>query len=172
MLPENATAWYNALPNLLHQKSVALYASDPREFYSKENVLFLPGAQYPDSDRRLARPLFAIAINTKLQRKKDGPEKSVKIQQIANPSRTVLFLEQGLKGEKKAMPQQPAYDSSPKGCAKSFVARYNGLPRWPRRGGGRQGDPRRERHVQMAGAAGRRHLGTVHRERRQSKLIG
>ena len=47
--------------------------------------------------------------------------------QISNPVRTVLFLEQGIKGETKAMKQQPGYDGSPKGSAKSFVARYNGF---------------------------------------------
>ena len=126
-LPDNAKAWYNALPLIVGKKSVAQYAPNPQAFYSKENLLFLPAAPYPESDRRLSRPIFAIAINTKLQRKKDGPEKSVKMQQITNPSRTVLFLEQGLKGEKKAMPQQPSYDGGPKGSAKSFVARYNGM---------------------------------------------
>ena len=126
--PDNAKAWYNSLPVILGHKSVAQYASNPQAFYSKENILFLPAAPYPETDKKLAAPMFAIAINTKLQRKGESGEKSAKLVQIANPARTVLFLEQGLKGEKpKAMPQQPAYDGSPKGSAKSFVARYNGL---------------------------------------------
>ncbi len=61
------------------------------------------------------------------QRKDASGEKSARLSQITNPSRTVLFLEQGLKGEVKAMPQQPHYDGSPKGSAKTFVARYNGM---------------------------------------------
>ena len=126
-LPDNAKAWYNALPVILNQKSVAQYASNPQAFYSKENILFLPAALYPESDKKLASPLFAIAINTKLQRKTDIGEKSARLAQIGNAARTVLFLEQGLKGEPKAMPQQPKYDGSPKGSAKSFVARYNGF---------------------------------------------
>lgn len=126
-LPDNARAWYNALPVILSQKSVAQYASNPQAYYSKENILFLPGATYPETDKKLAAPLFAIAINTKLQRKNEAGEKSAKLAQITNPSRTVLFLEQGLKDEKKAMPQQPKYDGSPKGSAKSFVARYAGF---------------------------------------------
>ena len=131
-LPENAKAWYNALPVLLNHKSVAQYASNPQAYYSKENLLFLPGAKYPESEKKLVAPLFAIAINTKLQRKdksKEGTteEKSARLSQITNPARTVLFLEQGLKNEDKAMKQQPKYDGSPKGSAKSFVARYNGL---------------------------------------------
>ena len=126
-LPDNAKAWYNALPVILSQKSVAQYASNPQAFYSKENILFLPAAKYPETDKKLAAPMFAIAINTKLQRRSDTGEKSARMSQISNPARTVLFLEQGLKGEPKAMPQQPKYDGSPKGSAKSFVARYNGF---------------------------------------------
>ena len=127
-LPDNAKAWYNALPVILAHKSVAQYASNPQAFYSKENILFLPAAKYPETDKKLAAPMFAIAINTKLQRKDANKEKSVRMVQISNPARTVLFLEQGLKGEKpKAMAQQPAYDGSPKGSAKSFVTRYNGF---------------------------------------------
>lgn len=126
--PENAKAWYNSLPVILQQKSVAQYASNPQAFYSRENILFLPAAKYPETDKKLSAPMFAIAINTKLQRKSDVGEKSARMSQISNPARTVLFLEQGLKGEKpKAMAQQPAYDGSPKGSAKSFVARYNGV---------------------------------------------
>jgi prepilin-type N-terminal cleavage/methylation domain-containing protein len=129
--PENRDAWYNSLPEGLGHRTVAQYASNPQAFYTRENLLFLPGAQYPESDKKLAQPLFAIAINTKLQRKdkdKEGAssgEKSARLSQISNPGRTVLFLEQGLPKEKKAMPQQPKYDGSPKGSAKSFVARYN-----------------------------------------------
>ena len=129
MRPEEATVWYNALPAILRQKSVADYASNPQAFYSDENILFLPGAEYPESDRKLAQPLFAIAINTKLQRKDaaTGMKSQARLQEITNPSLTVLFLEQGLKHEDRAMGQQRGYDGSPKGSAKSFVARYNGL---------------------------------------------
>jgi prepilin-type N-terminal cleavage/methylation domain-containing protein len=126
--PENAKAWYNVLPRKMGHKGVDQYASNPQAFYSKENILFLPGAQYPETDKKLAQPMFAIAINTKLQRKDEKGEKPpAKLTQISNPSRTVLFLEQGLPKEKKAMAQQPKYDGSPKGSAKSFVARYNGV---------------------------------------------
>ena len=126
-LPENAKAWYNALPVLLNNKSVAQYASNPQAYYSKENLLFLPGAKYPESEKKLAAPLFALAINSKLQKKSETGDKSARLSQLANPARTVLFLESGIKGEEKAMKQQPKYDGAPKGSAKSFVARYNGF---------------------------------------------
>jgi prepilin-type N-terminal cleavage/methylation domain-containing protein/prepilin-type processing-associated H-X9-DG protein len=131
--PENANAWYNVLPRRLGHKGVDQYASNPQAFYSKENILYVPGAQYPETDKKLARPIFAIAINTKLQRRdKDehgekGEKPPAKLSQITNPARTVLFLEQGLPKEPPAMKQQPKYDGSPKGSAKSFVARYGGV---------------------------------------------
>jgi prepilin-type N-terminal cleavage/methylation domain-containing protein len=126
--PDNANAWYNVLPRKLGQKGVDQYASNPQAFYSKENLLYLPGAAYPETDKKLAQPMFAIAINTKLQRKNEQNEKPpAKLSQISRPGRTVLFLEQGLPKEPKAMPQQPKYDGSPKGSAKSFVARYGGV---------------------------------------------
>jgi hypothetical protein len=45
--PENAKAWYNALPKQMGRRTVGDYASTPREYYTKDNVLFLPGATYP-----------------------------------------------------------------------------------------------------------------------------
>ncbi|HZJ15456.1 MAG TPA: hypothetical protein VFD27_10415, partial [Chthoniobacteraceae bacterium] len=125
--PENAKAWYNVLPRKLGHKGVDQYASNPQAFYSEENILFLPGAHYQAPTIKLARPYFAIAINAKLWGKNEEGKKPVKLAQITNPARTVLFLEQGLPGEVKAMAQQPKYDGSPKGSAKSFVARYGGV---------------------------------------------
>ena len=98
----------------------------PADFYTKENFLFLPGAEYPKE--RLERPYFGIAINTKLfRRDRDGNKPDLRLSQIEVPERTVLFLEQGLPHEPKAHPTISSgdYDGSPKGSAKSFVGRYN-----------------------------------------------
>jgi prepilin-type processing-associated H-X9-DG protein len=123
--PENTKAWYNALPKLMGKRTVGDYAKAPRDYYTKENLLFLPGAIYPADDKKLVQPLFAIAINTKLQRRdEDGKKPALKIGQVAKASKTVLFLEQGLPDEKKALPMQNKYDGSCKGSARSFVARY------------------------------------------------
>jgi prepilin-type processing-associated H-X9-DG protein len=125
--PETAKAWYNALPKLAGHKSVGEFATTPRDFYSKENLLWLPGATYPKDGKELAQPLFAIAMNTKLQRKgEDDKKEPVKLSQITHAAKTVAFLEQGIKGETQSMKVQPAYDGSCKGSAKSFVARYGG----------------------------------------------
>jgi type II secretory pathway pseudopilin PulG len=127
--PEANDAWYNALPRLIGKKGVGDFKSNPHAFYSKENMLYLPGAVYPDSDKKLREPLFAIAINTKLHRKDpDGKKKQTKMSDVVNPSRTVIFLEQGLPSEERTLPVQSKkdYDGSCKGSAKSFVGRYGG----------------------------------------------
>jgi len=126
--PQNSKAWYNALPKQMGRRNVADFAATPRAFYTKENVLFLPGATYPESDRKLVKPLFAIGINNKLQRKADGKKPLVKRSQITNPSRTPLFLEQGLPSEKKAAPMQSNkdFDGAPKASAHSMPGRYGG----------------------------------------------
>lgn len=127
--PENEKAWYNALPKLLGQKSVGDFSAFPRDFYSKQNILFLPGATYPASDKKLQDPMFAIAINTKLARKnEDGKKEPVMMSQIINPAKTVMFLEQGMPSEQRtiAVQSKKDYDGSPKGSAKSFIGRYNG----------------------------------------------
>ena len=126
---ENRNVWYNALPRLLGYRSVAEFGATPREYYSKRNLLFLPGAKYPETDGKLIQPLFAIAINTKLSRRDvaTGVKEPARFTSVASPSRTIAFLEQGLPKEKRAMVQQPRYDGSCKGSAKSFVTRYGGV---------------------------------------------
>src|SRR4030095_12791113 len=127
--PENSDAWYNALPSLLNKRNVQDYIKSPKEFYTSNNTLYLPGAPYPDETKRLRRPLFAFAINSKLQKTdpETGKKPAVKLSQIENRARTPLFLEQGLPGEKKSSRQKKSdYNGSPKGTAKSFVGRHFG----------------------------------------------
>jgi type II secretory pathway pseudopilin PulG len=131
MLPAADKAWYNAAPRQLGLKGLGDFAREqkPQAFYSPENLLYLPGANYPPLGRRFTRPYFAIAINTKLFRKaSDGKKPDLRMGQVEFPSRTVMFLEQGLPGELRAHATIGArdYDGSPKGSAKSFVARYSG----------------------------------------------
>jgi prepilin-type N-terminal cleavage/methylation domain-containing protein len=128
--PESDKAWYNALPKVMGAKTVGDFVKEGRTaaFYSKDNVLFLPGAVYPEG-KKLAKPYFAIAINTKLHRKdKDGKKTDLRLANIQNPGRTVIFIEQGMPGEPKAHETiaKSDYDGSCKGSAKSFVARYTG----------------------------------------------
>lgn len=128
--PEAEKAWYNSLLKIMNVKPVGDFVRENRAaaFYTKENFLFLPGAQYPEG-KKLAQPYFAIAINGRIQRKnKDGKKDEVHLNNFVSPNNTVIFLEQGLPGEPKAHPttSKTAYDGAPKGNAKSFVARYTG----------------------------------------------
>jgi prepilin-type processing-associated H-X9-DG protein len=126
---EASDTWYNALPRLLGRKGVGDFASSPRAFYTKENLLYLPGAIYPDSDKRMRQPLFPIAFNSKLRGKDSGDRKvKTKLADITSPARTVIFFERGLPDERRTLQSQTEndYDGSCKGSAKSFVGRYNG----------------------------------------------
>ena len=130
---EAAKVWFNALPRLVGQKGVGDYAADATSkarYYTKANLLYLPGANYPLGDLRLAKPFFAFAVNTKLQRKSKGQGKA-RLSQITNPARTVAFLEEGLPPEgpplgQKAMSVQSDYAGEPKAAGRSFPERYDG----------------------------------------------
>lgn len=129
--PEAERVWYNAVPRMLGEKGVKDFVDGGQaaRFYEKGSIFFLPGADYPRS-KIMERPYFAISINTKLHRKNtEGEKKELFLSNVKLPDRTVLFLEQGLPGEKKAHSSitQGDYDGSPKGSAKSFVERYNGV---------------------------------------------
>jgi prepilin-type processing-associated H-X9-DG protein len=126
--PAAKDAWYNALPRLAGKKGVGDYVNSPEAFYTDENILFLPGANYPDK-KKLINPLFAIAYNTKLQRTNpDGSKSKTMMKDITKQERTVALLEQGLVNESRTLEVQTKndYDGSPKGSAKSFVGRYGG----------------------------------------------
>ncbi len=126
--PEAEKAWYNSLPKLLQQKGVGDFVKDnrPAAFYTKEFIGYLPGAPYPEG-KKMAKPYFALAINSKLQRKdKEGKKGEVKYNHIVVPERTALFLEHGMPGEPRANEtiSHKDYDGACKGTAKGFVARY------------------------------------------------
>ncbi|MEP4078803.1 type II secretion system protein [Haloferula sp.] len=125
--PENAEVWYNALPPLMGHEPLGALASDPRRFYEDTYPLYLPGAPYPSSDKKLGKPYFAMAMNSRLQRKDDdGVKLRGRLSQIRSASRTVAFFEAGMPGDEKSVPGQRGFDASPKGNARAFVGRYNG----------------------------------------------
>ena len=137
--PAAEKAWYNAIPRQMGAKSVGDYvkAHEEAKFYTTDNVLFLPGAQYPTKLKQ-QKALFPIAINTKLHRRGIDPATGQKsttglkadlnISTIQLPSRTVLYLERGLPGEKRAHDaiSKSDYSGSCKANAQGFVARYTG----------------------------------------------
>ena len=126
-LPESANAWYNAIPRLVQHKALADFAEQPDAFYEKANLLFIPAAMYPkDREERNKRPLFAVSMNSKL-RVKELSDRAVRLVNMDNPARTVIFQESGLPGE-DPLPGQIAgkYDGQTKSFANRTVARYAG----------------------------------------------
>jgi hypothetical protein len=70
--------------------------------------------------------MFAVAMNSRLQRKdENGEKKQVPVVRIMEPSKTVVFFERGLPNDKKTLPGQSGFDGSPKGNARAFAARHN-----------------------------------------------
>ena len=69
--PENEKAWYNALPDLMGAGSLGSLANSPQRMYDDHYPLYLPGAPYPKSNKKLGKPYFAMAMNSRLQRKND-----------------------------------------------------------------------------------------------------
>ncbi|MCE9612283.1 MAG: hypothetical protein K8R23_18960 [Chthoniobacter sp.] len=126
--PLGEKAWFNVLPRMVGHKGVGDYLPDRTSYYSKGNLLFLPGAKYPAAPKRLKRPYFAFAMNTKLQRKDPTTKlkNAAKLSQITMPARTIAFLESGLPGEVRPMSGLPRYEGEPKTSARSFVERYSG----------------------------------------------
>lgn len=125
--PENQQAWYNVLPKSMSAGSVGeIGASNPARFYDNAYPLFIPGAPYPNGTKRLGAPIFAIGMNSRLQRKsEDGIKAQGRFSQIMEPVKTVVFLERGLPGDKKTMEAQRGFDGSPKANARAFAARHN-----------------------------------------------
>ena len=123
-LPESADAWYNAIPRRLGRKGVADLAGQPGAFYDKKNLLFIPAADYPGDKDEL--PLFAVSMNAELWGGKvsDGP---VRLKTMRHESRTVIFQESGVPGE-KPLPGQRAleYHGQSKSDAAHRRARYHG----------------------------------------------
>lgn len=127
--PESSEAWYNALPISMGAKSVGEIAdaNEPEAFYENTYPLFIPGAPYPRGDKKFRRPFYAVAMNSRLQRtdEETGEKEPGTLISIREPVNTVVFLERGMPGEKKASHAQRGFDGSPKANARAFVGRHN-----------------------------------------------
>jgi type II secretory pathway pseudopilin PulG len=125
--PENQEVWYNALPKILQSPGVGeIGARNPELFYDDSYPLYIKGAPYPSKSKRLGAPMFAIAMNSRLQRKSDDGLKSTgRFSQIHEVSKTVVFLERGLPNDKKTMAAQRGFDGSAKANPRAFAARHN-----------------------------------------------
>jgi hypothetical protein len=125
--PENQDVWYNALPKLMGFRSVGeVGAINPAEFYQDSYPLYIPGAPYPSASKREGEPMFAVGMNSRLQRKsEDGIKAQGMFSQIIDPAKTVVFLERGLPKDKQTMSAQRGFDGTPKANPRAFAARHN-----------------------------------------------
>jgi prepilin-type N-terminal cleavage/methylation domain-containing protein/prepilin-type processing-associated H-X9-DG protein len=119
---ETYEAWYNSIPRALGIRKPADFAGMPQAFYEKSNLLFVAAAKYPKD--KINRPYFAMSMNSKLR---TDQVRNVRLVNMQQPAKTVIFQESGLPGEKALPGQNPAnYDGQPASFADRTVARYNG----------------------------------------------
>jgi prepilin-type processing-associated H-X9-DG protein len=126
--PNGKNAWYNALPPRLKAKSIAEIGKVDREaYYQDDYPLYLPGAPYPQGEKRLDRPYFAVGMNSRLNpRNEQGAPGRITLGAIMDPMQTILLLERGMPGDDKHIEGQRGFSADPKASATAFVARHNG----------------------------------------------
>lgn len=126
--PEASEAWYNALTLRMGFPTVGDLANDnnPEAFYADSYPLYVPGAPYPKSEKKYKSPMFAIGMNSRLQRRDDdGNKEQGTLASIQVPINTVIFLERGMPRDKKVSRAQTNFSASPKANPRAFAGRHN-----------------------------------------------
>jgi prepilin-type N-terminal cleavage/methylation domain-containing protein/prepilin-type processing-associated H-X9-DG protein len=122
---DGGDVWYNALPRTLKLRAAADYLTDKPGFYSKSSLLHCPSASLPQDVALDSFVYFSLAMNSKLI---DGPTPTIKTTKIREPSKTVVFLENRLKGEAKVDSAQTDSDlGQPASFANRFSARHGSV---------------------------------------------
>jgi prepilin-type N-terminal cleavage/methylation domain-containing protein len=129
--------WYNSTPRSLGVTQAATYSKTPssqRAFYSRGSFFHCPSARF--APLAATYPNFSLAMNSKLITEfvpiNDVPPDAViplpelRMSQIVVPTKTALFLDSGVAGEKRMSEFQPAYSGQPRAYATDFVGRHNG----------------------------------------------
>lgn len=123
---ENSEVWYNALPRQMGSVGVGDLVGSPEKFYDEDHPIFIPGAPYPIGDQKLEKPYFAVAMNSRLQRKNEkGVKEQGLLSSILEPDRTVAFLERGMPGDDRVNKAQTGFSAGPKANPRDFAARHN-----------------------------------------------
>ncbi len=121
--------WYNALVWRMSYKSVGELGEDkkPHLFYEENYPLYVPGAPYPKSEKKLKKPMYAIGMNSRLQRRENetGHKDPGTLASIQAPVNTVIFLERGMPKDKMVIRSQANFTATPKAGPKAFAARHN-----------------------------------------------
>jgi prepilin-type N-terminal cleavage/methylation domain-containing protein len=134
----NQDVWYNALAETAGVPTMTHYARTPssqQDFYSRGNIFHCPRARF--SDVAATYPNFSLAMNSKLMRDFEtapigNPNawdsrlgEVCRISSIKDPTRTVLFADNGVRDEPKFCPEQQNYVGEPKTSASQFPGRHN-----------------------------------------------
>lgn len=125
---EAREVWYNALPEKMGYPTVGEIGKDskPEVFYSGSYPLYVPGAPYPKGEKKNKEPMYAIGMNSRLQRRDgDGHKPQGTLSSIQAPVNTVIFLERGMPKDKKVVRAQANFSASPKAGPKAFAGRHN-----------------------------------------------
>jgi prepilin-type N-terminal cleavage/methylation domain-containing protein len=128
--------WYNSAPKALGLTPAGIYSRTPssqRAFYSRSSFFHCPAARFVPLSATY--PNFSIAMNSKLINEfvpiNDVPPDAtidlpeLRMSQIVVPTKTALFLDSGVAGEKRLSEFQPAYSGQPRAYATDFVGRHN-----------------------------------------------
>jgi prepilin-type processing-associated H-X9-DG protein len=130
---DSEDVWYNALPDYVGVPAAAAYApvspvNKHEEFYRAASLFHCPAAKFPDDPdvkkATYAIAHFSMAMNSQLIEFPHGP--TINFDQIRDEgSRTVLFLDNLLEGEKKVHPWQDSRNwGQPAAYADRFSARH------------------------------------------------
>jgi prepilin-type N-terminal cleavage/methylation domain-containing protein/prepilin-type processing-associated H-X9-DG protein len=118
-------AWYNALPPYASQPPAADYALPSKRsgFYERRSFFQCPSAKFPSeaSDPAYQIAVFSRAMNSQLISWPYVP--TINIHRVRYPDRTVLFLDNRLRGERKVVKEQ---DESYLGQPSSYANRFAG----------------------------------------------
>jgi prepilin-type N-terminal cleavage/methylation domain-containing protein len=118
----NAEVWYNSVPVAAGRRALADFANAPSlrmNFYASQNGFHCPETKFaPTND---SYPMFSTVINAKLMR---SGSINQRLTAIMDPSRTVMFSEAGVPGEKKISAGQSRYNGQPHAYASRFKVRH------------------------------------------------
>ena len=125
--PENKDVWYNALAmqGYLDLKPVRDYeanASAKNRFHTTDSGFHCPSAIFNAIDKQTAA-YFSIALNSKLQYL---PPKLVQLTDVRFPTRTPLYIDEGVPYEPQFNENQKTYNGQPCAWANRFSGRHNG----------------------------------------------
>lgn len=135
--------WYNALPDTARIASMEQYSQTPasqQAFYAPGRLFHCPSVRFPDVSATY--PIFSLAMNSKLMLDYEGfsgdpppvplpgavsPPPifgACKLGAIVIPTRTALFLDNGIPGEQQLCPFQAPYTGAPATFANQFPSRH------------------------------------------------